>query len=254
MSMFPMTDIPFAGAKSWQKLAAGFGAPAEAARRAGAGFEPAAGFIAMSAVGIAMASQAYGTWLGMMSAAAENSQRMFGATGGLREVAAEAAPAPVKARAVLRAVLTEPVEAPVAKVAKTVAAVPEMAPALTDLPAAPVELIQPPVVVVEPPVEKSPVVAKSPAPVSAPATLQPEDFRAPKPLAKPAAPDDLKAISGIGPKLESVLNGLGIWTYAQIAAFQPAEVAWIDDYLAFRGRISRDDWIGQASRLGQAKR
>ncbi len=50
----------------------------------------------------------------------------------------------------------------------------------------------------------------------------PEDFHQPKAMEKPASPDDLKAISGIGPKLETVLNGLGIWTYEQIAGWSAA--------------------------------
>lgn len=73
--------------------------------------------------------------------------------------------------------------------------------------------------------------------------------RQPAALERPDAPDDLKAISGIGPKLEKVLNGLGIWTYAQIAVLGGDEVAWLDEHLGFAGRIGRDDWIGQAGRL-----
>ncbi len=68
-------------------------------------------------------------------------------------------------------------------------------------------------------------------------------------MEKPAQPDDLKAIGGIGPKLEKVLNELGIWTYGQVAALQPAELAWLDDHLGFAGRIGRDDWVGQAKAL-----
>mgnify|MGYP001400322087 CR=1 FL=1 len=79
--------------------------------------------------------------------------------------------------------------------------------------------------------------------------LQPEDFRRPKAMEKPGQPDDLKQISGIGPKMEQVLNGLGIWTFGQIAALKPAEVVWLDDYLGFRGRISRDGWIRQAAQM-----
>ena len=56
---------------------------------------------------------------------------------------------------------------------------------------------------------------------SAPASLMPEDFRKPRRWRSPRQPDDLKTISGIGPKLEKVLNGLGVWTYAQIADWQP---------------------------------
>lgn len=90
-------------------------------------------------------------------------------------------------------------------------------------------------------------------PVAA-ATLQPEDFRRPKKTDKPAAPDDLKLISGVGPKLEKVLNGLGVWTYAQIAAWGREEIAWVDDYLAFNGRIERDRWIAQAGALAAGGR
>ena len=81
----------------------------------------------------------------------------------------------------------------------------------------------------------------------------PEDFRQPKSMPKPKKADDLKAISGIGPKLEKVLNGLGVWTYAQIAAWTKEEIAWVDDYLSFKGRIGRDDWIGQAVKLSGKK-
>lgn len=77
--------------------------------------------------------------------------------------------------------------------------------------------------------------------------LAPEDYKRPAELVKPEKPDDLKQISGIGPKLEEVLNGLGIWTFAQIAGWTDEEVAWLDDYLQFRGRIERDTWRGQAA-------
>ncbi len=86
------------------------------------------------------------------------------------------------------------------------------------------------------------------------AVLMPEDFRQPRRIGRPAKPDDLKKINGIGPKLEKVLNDLGIWTYGQLAAWGPAEIAWVDDYLAFKGRIDRDDWLGQAAKLAAGKR
>ena len=63
------------------------------------------------------------------------------------------------------------------------------------------------------------------------------------------AADDLKRISGIGPKLEQVLIGMGIRTYAQIAAWTADDLAEVDDQLKFGGRISRDDWLGQANAL-----
>src|SRR5690606_19720545 len=86
-----------------------------------------------------------------------------------------------------------------------------------------------------------------------PAALMPEDFRQPKAMEKPAAPDDLKAISGIGPKLEQVLNGLGVWTHGQIVGWAPEEIAWIEDYLGFKGRIGRDNWLAQAAALAGAE-
>jgi NADH-quinone oxidoreductase subunit E len=70
---------------------------------------------------------------------------------------------------------------------------------------------------------------------------------APASIAKPASPDDLKTISGIGPKVEEVLNKLGVWSFAQIAAWSDKEVAWVEDHLQLKGRIGRDDWIGQAA-------
>jgi len=79
--------------------------------------------------------------------------------------------------------------------------------------------------------------------------LMPEDFRQPKAMTRPSKPSDLKAITGVGPKLEKVLNGLGIWTFAQVAAWTPEEIAWVEDYLSLKGRIGRDDWTRQAAAL-----
>ncbi len=68
--------------------------------------------------------------------------------------------------------------------------------------------------------------------------------------ARDGKPDDLKMIKGVGPKLEGVLNDIGIYHYDQIAAWGPAEIAWADQNLVgFKGRVSRDDWVGQAGKL-----
>ncbi len=61
--------------------------------------------------------------------------------------------------------------------------------------------------------------------------------------------DDLKKISGVGPKLEAMLNELGIFHYSQIAAFTSENIAWVDGYLSFKGRIERDGWLDQAGAL-----
>jgi NADH-quinone oxidoreductase subunit E len=71
----------------------------------------------------------------------------------------------------------------------------------------------------------------------------------PKGIDKPEKPDDLKMISGIGPKIEGILHSIGIFTYAQIASWQAQERTWVDSYLNFRGRIDRDDWVRQAQAL-----
>lgn len=63
-------------------------------------------------------------------------------------------------------------------------------------------------------------------------------------------PDDLKMIKGIGPKLEEMLNSHGFYHFAQIADWGEAEIAWMDENLeGFKGRVSRDDWVAQASAL-----
>ncbi len=64
--------------------------------------------------------------------------------------------------------------------------------------------------------------------------------------------DDLKKISGVGPKLETLLNSLGFFHFDQIASWTEQEAAWVDENLAsFKGRATRDDWVGQAKKLAQ---
>lgn len=78
-----------------------------------------------------------------------------------------------------------------------------------------------------------------------------EDPNRPAGIAKPATPDDLKLISGVGPKIEGILNELGIFTFAQMAGWKQAEREWVDGYLNFKGRIDRDDWVKQADALAR---
>ncbi|WP_299079992.1 NADH-quinone oxidoreductase subunit E [uncultured Ruegeria sp.] len=67
--------------------------------------------------------------------------------------------------------------------------------------------------------------------------------------ARGGAPDDLKLLKGVGPKLEQTLNELGFYHFDQIAAWTEGHVAWVDARLKFKGRIERDGWIEQASKL-----
>jgi NADH-quinone oxidoreductase subunit E len=84
------------------------------------------------------------------------------------------------------------------------------------------------------------------APVSAASEAAPATLKAPR----KGKADDLKRIVGVGPKLEALLHSLGFWHFDQIADWTPAHVAWVDSRLGtFRGRILRDDWIGQARHL-----
>ncbi len=84
-------------------------------------------------------------------------------------------------------------------------------------------------------------------------TAQAPEAEAQKP--KPAAPeataakDDLTQINGIGPVIVDKLNGIGITSLEQIAAFTDEDSERINGELNFKGRIERDDWVGQAKQL-----
>ncbi|MGR3485096.1 MAG: 50S ribosomal protein L21 [Paracoccaceae bacterium] len=65
--------------------------------------------------------------------------------------------------------------------------------------------------------------------------------------ARGGQPDDLTRISGVGKVIEGKLHAIGVFHFDQIAAWGPAEIAYMDDQLSFKGRIERDDWIAQAT-------
>jgi small subunit ribosomal protein S2 len=64
--------------------------------------------------------------------------------------------------------------------------------------------------------------------------------------------DDLKKIDGVGPVIEKKLNELGIYHFKQIATLSKEQADAIDEAIAFKGRIERDDWLGQATKLQEA--
>lgn len=178
---------------------------------------PVAGLAAASAIGFGMASQAFGFWMGAMAGATEASRRLLAET----EAEEKTAPRPRLKLVSINAAdevacLARTVEADVEKVARdaTMASARVAEALLDDLKLATESTMRTPV-------RKS----------------------------KPARPDDLKAISGVGPKLEQVLNGFGIWTYDQVATLADAEIAWLDEQLGFGGRIERDGWVEQAKSL-----
>ena len=65
-------------------------------------------------------------------------------------------------------------------------------------------------------------------------------------------PDDLKQLKGVGPKLATMLNQMGIVRYDQIAKLAPSQVDAIDAQLgAFKGRFQRDRIVEQADYLAR---
>lgn len=167
---------------------------------------PAAGAMALSAMGLGIASQAVGSWAGAMMVAAEASQRFW---------------APFMVFAETPAATEEPAAAskPVARVTKEAS-----------------DNVVPIGKIMR---EKS----------GENRTVHPETE-----TVAPTAADDLKVISGIGPKMEHVLNGLGVRSYEQIASWGDKDIAGIEDALGFKGRVGRDDWVGQAAALSRQSR
>lgn len=87
-------------------------------------------------------------------------------------------------------------------------------------------------------------------PATKPAPKPVAKARPPKPAADAAPPaDDLTRIAGIGPKLQASLNAAGVTRFAQLARLTAKQATALDTRLALRGRLTREDWVGQAKRL-----
>jgi len=68
--------------------------------------------------------------------------------------------------------------------------------------------------------------------------------------ARAGGADNLKEIKGVGPKMEQMLNQMGVYHFDQVAGWSADEVAWVDANLkGFKGRVSRDGWVDQAKIL-----
>lgn len=62
--------------------------------------------------------------------------------------------------------------------------------------------------------------------------------------------DDLKKISGIGPKYEQTLNSIGIYTFDQVSRMTQEVIKAVEEITNyFPGRIEREDWMSQAKQL-----
>ena len=193
----------------------------------------------------------------------------------LHHPAAAAQPVPETPAA---AAAPAPVAAPIAPPAAPPPAAPAPVASAASPAAEPTAAVVEPTAPAEPTVSAAPVAAPAAAaPVAAPAADLTEtrservseaareaarlaaDLDAPVVAAKRPArldapreggPDNLKKLKGVGPKLEELLNRLGYYHIDQIAAWTPEEIAWVDTNIEdFRGRATRDDWVGQAKLL-----
>jgi predicted flap endonuclease-1-like 5' DNA nuclease len=122
--------------------------------------------------------------------------------------------------------------------------------------------------IVAPPMPKpAPVAKPAPKPVAA-KPAAPKPALAPKIAGEDKVPgkrpvgylkprdgkgDDLKLIDGVGKQNEGRMHGLGIWHFDQIASWTAEESLWVGSYLAFPGRIEREDWVGQCKLLASGK-
>lgn len=93
------------------------------------------------------------------------------------------------------------------------------------------------------PAQRNQALIDAPARAAAPAPM-------PAPAPAPADADDLTRIKGLGPKIATMLGEMGVTRFAQIAAWDEAEIDRIDAGLdRFAGRIRRDAWVEQAKLL-----
>lgn len=235
-----------------------------------------------AAVGFALAAQAAEFWLGVASGLAKAGQDML-ERNRKNEDSAALSPEPASpveaAKAAARTVIadveraakdvaevtTKLAAAPVVKAAKPVAKPAEKKPELKAAadkaaPKAAEKKAEPkaaaPVKAKESakPAAAKPRAVKAKAEASAPqAVIMPEDFRAPKATPKPAKPDDLKKLDGVGPRLEQTLNSLGVWTYAQVAAWTPEEIAYVEDMTGLNGAVATNNWLSQAASLAKGE-
>lgn len=234
------------GVDDWNRMSTEFAEPlrkdAVAALRLMV--HPTAPIAAMSAFGFGLAAHAVGIWAGAVIGAAQASQRLFAPLDDPRDAVrptGEVIPLQSRSRPALKVV--PKVEEPA----------PAVEPAMR-APVKPEELREPAAPKAKPVAPAKAKPAELKAVSVAERTIVTADVpkkgpRKPRALERPLVPDDLKAISGVGPKVEKVLNDLGVWTYAQVASWKKEEIAWLDDYLSFKGRIDRDGWVAQAAAL-----
>ncbi|SNY54406.1 Predicted 5' DNA nuclease, flap endonuclease-1-like, helix-3-turn-helix (H3TH) domain [Pseudooceanicola antarcticus] len=99
----------------------------------------------------------------------------------------------------------------------------------------------------------APEVAPKAASVAKPELAEVEPPVVEAPATETVTKDDLQQLKGVGPKLAQALNDAGVLSFAQIASWTEADVAWVEENVkGARGRIGRDGWIAQAQALTAA--
>ncbi len=195
--------------------------------------QPLAAGAACSALGAGLFGQALGTWMGAVAGSMDAAQKMSGMFLRL-ELDEEDAPA---------------YKAPKSPARRMMAATETLTEDARDVARSAIDAGGKAVLAIEKDIEKA-AVAMAGSEEADTDKMDVANAVRPEPsLDEAAEPDDLKAISGIGPKMEQVLNGLGVQTYAQIAAWGEEEIARMEQHLGFKGRISRDEWLKQAADL-----
>ena len=95
--------------------------------------------------------------------------------------------------------------------------------------------------------------AKSATPAKPAAPIISDDWKPALFAQAPDSVDDIKRIKGIGAVIEKTLNELGVYQFEQIASWDKDNSAWVDNFLAFPGRIDREDWVEQAKLLARGE-
>jgi len=93
--------------------------------------------------------------------------------------------------------------------------------------------------------EAMPLVATAAPTETVDQSWKPHGFTSP-----PDKIDDLKRIKGVGSVIEETLNNLGVYQFEQVSKWDDNNVSWVENFLAFPGRIQREDWVNQSKTLG----
>lgn len=227
--------------------------------------QPTAAMVAATAMGLGFATQMAGVFLSAMQVAMEAGSQSARAAQARHEDAVDAPAEPTDDAGAEPVVATKTP----AKSERPVVKTPARTAKTKRKPAAPVAVLSE--AKVEPKMAREPAakpVAAEPKKASAkarasktvvskteaakPASDKASSAKAKTPRAKRAwgkVTDDLKRISGLGPKAEQMLQRIGVTSLAAIAAWSQDDIARIDGELGLDGRIARDDWVGQAKRL-----